>query len=495
MAAGLKTGPATKGLQALAIPGVCILIFFLGYTSQWLFNTSSSLEPGPLTTSQTYTFNILLVCLWWTYYKACSVSSGEYTFPSSSPTSDTKPSSPSTSPKDDAANQPPPNPSSSSRWCKKCAAPKPLRAHHCRHCGRCVPKMDHHCPWTANCVSLQTFPYFLRFLVWTNLSLWYLATLIYARLRQVWESRDLPAYLGPSLPALIHLTLLALICAAVCLALGILLVTTVKGWIFNRTMIEGWEAERHEAVLERYARRGGWWDDAGRGSKGPAAALELEPVEFPYDVGLFRNMAQAMGTANPLLWLFPLAGGPRVARGGRGTGWDWPENGFNARSGMWPPPDPEKMRRTGGWPGAAARQAGELETQKSGSPEEERAAFRQRQAADLRRWQKVGEQSGIIAELEEDEDEEEYNTRPGEEEEDGSTEEEDDSDDDYYYEEGMDGEPGWTNSDGDRLRDYGVDEDAEVDGVGAVPLDDAEDDDVPIAELLRRRKVLTKDEG
>ena len=27
------------------------------------------------------------------------------------------------------------------RWCRKCAAPKPERAHHCGTCGRCVLKM------------------------------------------------------------------------------------------------------------------------------------------------------------------------------------------------------------------------------------------------------------------------------------------------------------------------------------------------------------------
>lgn len=31
------------------------------------------------------------------------------------------------------------------RWCGKCNAPKPPRAHHCSACGVCVLKMDHHC--------------------------------------------------------------------------------------------------------------------------------------------------------------------------------------------------------------------------------------------------------------------------------------------------------------------------------------------------------------
>lgn len=35
------------------------------------------------------------------------------------------------------------------RWCAKCAALKPPRAHHCSMCGICVLRMDHHCPVSA----------------------------------------------------------------------------------------------------------------------------------------------------------------------------------------------------------------------------------------------------------------------------------------------------------------------------------------------------------
>lgn len=32
------------------------------------------------------------------------------------------------------------------KFCRKCKAFKPRRAHHCSICGRCIVKMDHHCP-------------------------------------------------------------------------------------------------------------------------------------------------------------------------------------------------------------------------------------------------------------------------------------------------------------------------------------------------------------
>ncbi|KAL8358643.1 hypothetical protein RB601_009838 [Gaeumannomyces tritici] len=519
MASTLKTGPSTSGLQVLAIPGVVLLVSFLGYSSQWLFNSAADLGPGPLTKTQTVVFNALLLNLWWNYYKACTVNPGTYILPnpssdepSSSSSATDRPSPPPADPTDDAKKPGQKQTQSSrreqrerqleqlQRWCKKCAAPKPPRAHHCRHCRRCIPKMDHHCPWTGNCVSMQTFPYFLRFLASTNAALWYLGRLAYLRLRGLYDVRNLPAYLGPPTWALAHLTCVSLVCAGVFLALGILLATTAKAWVLNRTMIEDWEVERHEALLARHGvggRRSTWWatdddddetDASGGGSESeldeddtPVAGMPTRRVEFPYDIGVWGNMCQAMGTRNPLAWFFPFSGGPVVSAAGRGPGWDWEENGFNRREGMWPPPDPEKLRhvRQGGWPARRNGSEGDAVTAAScSSPEDMKAAFRARQERDLLRRRKGWSQqpSGIIAELEEHEGLEVLDgDYPGDQ--GGEVGDEDGG----YYEQGMDGEPGWTNADGDRLRDFGVDEDAE------------EEDDVPIAELLRRRRAATQD--
>ncbi|KAH7318188.1 DHHC palmitoyltransferase-domain-containing protein [Stachybotrys elegans] len=59
------------------------------------------------------------------------------------------------------------------RYCKKCQARKPDRAHHCSTCRRCVLKMDHHCPWLATCIGLKNHKAFLLFLIYTTIFCFY----------------------------------------------------------------------------------------------------------------------------------------------------------------------------------------------------------------------------------------------------------------------------------------------------------------------------------
>ncbi|KAI0126946.1 DHHC zinc finger domain-containing protein [Xylariales sp. AK1849] len=503
-------------IQRLAIPFACLLIAFLGYGSQYLFAVSPDLAPGPLTKREKWVFNVLLACLWWTYYKACSVDPGRYTFPGRTDMkakAKAKQTDSGEEEEDDdeegeaegetrrttgeqvkAAKKP-------RRYCRKCALPKPPRAHHCRVCERCIPKMDHHCPWTANCVSLQTFPHFLRFLVYTNLSLWTLLYLLLARFYALWENRHLPAYLGPTLAQLVWLTVFAFAGGIVSIALGIMLGGSARGWLFNCTMIEGWEVERWESVLERQYNTnsdGSFWSS----DRDPEQRLTSEPVEFPYDIGFWDNLAAAMGTSNPLLWFFPLAGAPVVAPHDldgdgvlRGTGWEYEENGMNDNEGMWPPPDPAKSRQTRVWRQRQRRRQEEREREQYEnernwvSPHEEKEAFRRRQERDLKRW----EAGKILGELEEadggyelvgddaydvDGPEGYMSARPGQ----GGV----------IVDEGK---TGWVNADGEHLGDYGVDEDAEFDEPEDIvdAIDGEEDDEVPLGELIRRRKVLTKD--
>ncbi|KAG6006340.1 hypothetical protein E4U21_007143 [Claviceps maximensis] len=420
--AGLNDAP---GVQALAVPAVCSLIAFLSFFPQYLLRYSS-LEPGPPSWGETTLFNILIFSLWFAYFRTVTEDPGRFVFPDVVIELETE-----------------------GNWCKKCSAPKPARAHHCRHCGRCIPKMDHHCPWTANCVSMTTFPHFLRFLVFSNLSLWMLANLLWQRFSALWEARHLPAFLGPTLPALIGLALSALTCLFASLTLGIMLITTTKNWLFNCTMIESWQLERHEAVIERGGRD--WWDLYDSDGK----KVRVEKVEFPYDLGIFTNMSQAMGTSNFLLWLLPFYPGPKVGKNGKGSGWDWEENGFNRKKGMWPPLDPEKARRTNReWPAARRDFAAELRDVEGTLKDHERM-FRERQRREA-----------------------EQNVRAKPEEVDKY-----DSVDEHGQVGNFENSAGWRNTEGETLQDYGVDEDAE----GFASEYSLGEHEIPISDLIRRR--------
>jgi palmitoyltransferase len=115
-------------LRRLAVPSVCFLICFLAYSSQWLFY---HIEPGPLSRKEALVFNALVCCTWWSYAQACLRDPGRLpekvadvgveTVQDGSGNGDT------TGRGEQVYN---------SRWCKKCKAVKPPRAHHCRQCGR-----------------------------------------------------------------------------------------------------------------------------------------------------------------------------------------------------------------------------------------------------------------------------------------------------------------------------------------------------------------------
>lgn len=128
-------------LQRLAIPGVLILVLFLSFSSQYLFLT---IEPAPLSRKQSIIFNALIVGLLICYGRSCTVDAG------SPPKIDSQ-SVPNWAldgvGKSETLDSRP-------RWCKKCNAPKPPRAHHCRICGRYAAKLQ--------CTYLDDEPLTLR---------------------------------------------------------------------------------------------------------------------------------------------------------------------------------------------------------------------------------------------------------------------------------------------------------------------------------------------
>ncbi len=384
-------------ISQLAVPGVSLLVAFLAYSSQVLFRY---IEPHALDGRQAVIFNVLVACIWICYLRACFTDPGQL---------------PAHLHKLDAA----PQEEAVRRWCKKCEAPKPPRAHHCKQCGRyssgesacwfrpladqllcrCIPRMDHHCPWTINCVSHTTLPHFIRFLTYAVSAISYLAYLLYIRVEVLWSNRNLPSaspsvdplfarqasshrlmgvyageqYLGPSPVQLIHLLLLCLTNGLTLFALSILLIRTVWSLTLNTTTIEGWEIERHAALVRRARVQGGY-------AYGPdGVKVRITRQEFPYDVGLWKNVRQGMGGSSNvslawrnwgravadgiyaakqvLSWFWPFATTPSVE-----SGLAFEVNGFEGTSTVkeavssysshpsdpslpWPPVDPERMPR------------------------------------------------------------------------------------------------------------------------------------------------------
>ncbi len=71
----------------------------------------------------------------------------------------------------------------------------------------------------------------------------------------------------------------------------------------NITTIEGWEIDRHNILVRRARKHGGFLDGLG------GARVKIEKQEFPYDIGIFQNIRQWMGTSM-FFWLWPFATTP-----------------------------------------------------------------------------------------------------------------------------------------------------------------------------------------
>jgi len=113
-------------VEAFAIPSVSVLILFLSYSSQCLFHF---IEPGPLSRNEALWFNLFVLGIWWCYNLACTSDPGPKGWAGSRVARGNEVT------EGEGGNA---QRKEEIRWCKKCDAPKPPRAHHCRQCGRYV---------------------------------------------------------------------------------------------------------------------------------------------------------------------------------------------------------------------------------------------------------------------------------------------------------------------------------------------------------------------
>ncbi|RAH43592.1 putative palmitoyltransferase with autoacylation activity Pfa4 [Aspergillus brunneoviolaceus CBS 621.78] len=430
-------------LSKLATPAVATLISFLAYSSQYLLN---HFEPAPLRRAECWRLNLLAGCIWICYYRTCTVDPGWVP-------RDWKPAAAAAAPEDRKQQQQPrksqPNGAvgnGGGRWCRKCEAYKPPRAHHCRTCQRCIPKMDHHCPWTANCVSHFTLPHFLRFLFYAVVGMGYLEAVLVERAGLVWRERARPSYLGPTALQLAHLFVLLVVNSLTVFMLFILLVRTVWALALNTTTIEEWEIERHQTLLRRARHFGGYLQGPG------GVRVRIKRQEFPYDVGVWGNLRQGMGSGNILSWFWPFA---RTLD--RRSGLEFEVNGFEDPNTTWPPPDPDRIPWTAPAAAGAAPENNLLAASSSGTGTPQKILRR-------KRFHQRFDRTHSVRKQETPSDSDASNSDNS-----GSSEPEDAVSDD--------GEEGWRNADGDRLRDFGVEEEVEF----------YDEEDIPLAVLMAQR--------
>ncbi|ODH50288.1 palmitoyltransferase pfa4 [Paracoccidioides brasiliensis] len=304
----------------------------------------------------------------------------------------------------------------------------------------------------GNCVSHFTLSHFIRFLFYAVVSMTYLEYLLYPRVAVVWRNRHMPSYHGPSLPQLFHLFLLVVLNSMVLFALIILLARTLWCLGGNTTTIEVWEIERHKTLLRRARVFGGYLD-------GPdGIRVRIQKQEFPYDIGIWENIKSGMGgSANVISWFWPFASNPR-----RGSGVEFEVNGFEESTLSWPPPDPDRMYK----PKAPNNsENGFTYEQPYLSQNEEIDAFKRRQMEDARRRQ-IG---STIQRRRPFHQRYIQNVEIWDSPDLSGSEAEADSDS---------CEEAWRDSEGNRLRDFGIDEEVEF----------YDEDDIPLAALLRLRK-------
>lgn len=278
----------------------------------------------------------------------------------------------------------------------------------------------------------------------------YLEYFLWLRAAVVWKTRHLPSYLGPTVGQLGFLFVLLVVNSLTLFAVGTIFFRSIYDLFCNTTTIETWEIDRHEQLLRRARVLGGWLD-------GPdGMRIRIKRQEFPYDIGIWANIRQGMGTSNMVAWFWPFS--PTL----KSDGLTFQTNGFEDPGTAWPPPDPDRIPRL---PRNIEGDNGFTYTDTHMTADEEIRSFKQRQRQD---YQTRFNENLITKRMPFHErfDSETYEPLR-------NTDLEDD--------EGS-GEEGWQDSGGSRLRDYGVDEEIEF----------YDEDDVPLAELIRRRRMAQK---
>ncbi|OSD07323.1 zf-DHHC-domain-containing protein [Trametes coccinea BRFM310] len=205
------------------------------------------------------------------------------------------------------------------KWCKKCNAPKPERAHHCGSCGRCVLRMDHHCMWLGGrCIGHRTHASFVHFLFCITALAAYVAILCSS---VVYWAFTHPLAIDETTP--IHAISLAFYGMVIGMVIGSFLGYHIYLITTNQTTLESlspFMLLRHIPPLPDNA-------DSRRLSNPPLEhelsfeqrMLVRDAARYIrlYDIGWRRNWAQVFGWSRPWGWLYRLAIGGSCTGDGR----------------------------------------------------------------------------------------------------------------------------------------------------------------------------------
>mmetsp|Transcript_19709 Transcript_19709/g.49469 ORF Transcript_19709/g.49469 Transcript_19709/m.49469 type:complete len:758 (+) Transcript_19709:83-2356(+) len=275
------------------------------------------------------------------------------------------------------------------RFCQKEFLFKPDRAHHCRVLGKNVLRMDHHCPWILNTVGLRNQKFFYLFLLYGTLAVDYLnghlLHLLVTLLNGSGGASDWISLVGGSggsfvsgaslwtalqgvpTSSLLVVTQGAVLSSLLAMAMNPFLVVHTYFMCKNMTTLEFFEQRggggsrsvagstsalkksgKVNAKVEREGASGSPQESrprAGGGSRGVVddflmtvrededggeEALSDEPTSDPennpYDLGIYENVAQVMGTKNFLLWLLPFVSSYAEDADLQKVGYTYPRN-------------------------------------------------------------------------------------------------------------------------------------------------------------------------
>eukprot|EP00727_Mastigamoeba_balamuthi_P014667 m51a1_g9826 hypothetical protein (303) ;mRNA; f:1913407-1914905 len=165
------------------------------------------------------------------------------------------------------------------RYCGKCRAFKPPRAHHCRECDRCVLRMDHHCPWVGNCVAYYNQKCFVLFLVYSQVSLAVACAHHAAGLFHCLGSMEPDKFESSGYSIAKFIVMILSLCLMLPFLLGLtpLTVSQISGCMHNETTLEEYARERE--------------------------GVGKHEGENPYNLGVVQNLREVFG---PSVWEWPL---------------------------------------------------------------------------------------------------------------------------------------------------------------------------------------------